>query len=57
MAEITKRNIKDFRKLYDNAVKENKESFMFDNQEVLTTYAKYVLKYIDKTINKTLGVN
>ena len=38
------------RKAYDLAVKENKKMFIFDGNELLTKYAKYLLEYLDNVI-------
>jgi hypothetical protein len=38
-----------FKKLksaYNKAVKENKDSFVFEGDEWLTSYAKYVIEYL-----------
>jgi len=32
--------------LYNQAVKEGKESFLFEGQEVLISYAKYLIEYL-----------
>lgn len=37
----------ELRKLYDVAVKEGREYFMFEDQEVLVDYAKYLLQFLD----------
>lgn len=37
-----------FRKAYNQAVKENKDSFTFDGNEFVTNYAKYLLQYLDQ---------
>jgi hypothetical protein len=31
---------------YDRAVKQGNESFMFDGNELLTAYAKYLIEYL-----------
>lgn len=31
---------------YDKAVKTGAASFMFQNKEILTTYAKYIIEYL-----------
>jgi len=36
-----------FKKLYDTAVSEGHEQYMFHGQVVLTAYAKYVVQYVD----------
>lgn len=33
-------------KAYEEAVKEGKEQFIFEDQEVLTVYAKYLLQHL-----------
>jgi len=52
MAEITTENIARFKKAYNRAVKTNKTVFIFEGQEVLVTYAKYVIQYADSLKNK-----
>jgi hypothetical protein len=42
---VTKKNIDSFKKLYKEASGELKESFMFESQEVLTAYAKYIIEH------------
>ena len=39
-------NINILQKKYDNAVKNNIDVFMYDGNEILTTYAKYLLEYL-----------
>lgn len=39
--------IKKFKELYNQAVAENKTSFMYNNQEVLTNFAKYYIQYLE----------
>lgn len=46
-AGITKENIKAFKAAYNKAVKAELEVFIFEGQEVLTAYAKYVIEYFD----------
>ena len=38
--------LKEFKRLYNKAVKEGKDSFIFIGDEYLTTYAKYVIEYL-----------
>jgi hypothetical protein len=38
---------------YEKAVSENKEQFTFENQILLTSYAKYLLEYLENV----LGIN
>jgi hypothetical protein len=35
-----------FKKVYQSAVKNNIEIFVFDGHEFLTAYAKYVMEYL-----------
>lgn len=44
---ITEQNYPAFRRAYRQAVKEGKESFIFEGHKVLTAYAKYVVEYLD----------
>lgn len=43
-------SIKRLRKLYGNAVMNEQETFLFDGQEMVTNYAKYVLEYYDSGV-------
>lgn len=43
--QVTMDNYKLFRAKYLAAVKTGKKTFMFEGQEVLADYAKYVLQY------------
>lgn len=45
---VTIKNIKKFRGLYIGAVRGKKKTFIFEGQEVLVDYAKYVIEYFDK---------
>ena len=38
---------------YEKAVSENKEQFTFENKILLTSYAKYLLEYLENV----LGIN
>ena len=48
---ITEENYQEFRKLYEKAVKEKEDIFMFQEQEVLTKFAKYVVEHHEQTRN------
>lgn len=50
MATITEKNIQKFITAYKKAIKESKKQFMFEGQEVLTSYAKYVIEYANTLI-------
>lgn len=42
--------LKELKKEYDKAVKENKETFEIEDVLILTGYAKYLIEYIEKTM-------
>jgi hypothetical protein len=42
--------LKELKKEYDKAVKENKETFEIEDVLILTAYAKYLIEYIEKTM-------
>ena len=41
---------KELKKAYDKAVKENKETFEIEDVLLLTAYAKYLIQYLEKTM-------
>ena len=43
---ISSSNIKAFKKSYKKAVAEELTSFVFEGQEVLTTFAKYLIEHV-----------
>lgn len=45
--QFTEETFKKFKELYEKSAEEGKESFEFDGHEVLTTYAKYVIEFIE----------
>lgn len=47
MASVSERNYSSFRKMYEEAKREKKETFVFEGQEVLVSYAKYLVEYLD----------
>ena len=47
MLMMTQSDMAEFKKLYQEAVKKNKDTFMFQERVVLTSYAKYVLEYLE----------
>jgi hypothetical protein len=48
MATITTENIARFKRAYNKALKTGKESFMFEGNEVLVSFAKYVIEYAER---------
>ena len=53
---INQQNISEFKKLYNGAVNEGKELFIFNGSEVLTDYAKYVIEYFDSIWNNIYNI-
>ena len=41
-------NIRNLQEQYNKAIKNNKSSFVYDGQEILTSYAKYLLEYLNR---------
>ena len=46
-----KQTLKLFKQKYNLAIKNNKKSFFFEGNEVLVSYAKYVIEYVEDKIN------
>jgi len=44
---INSKNFGEFKKLYNKAVEEKKEIFIFEGNEIVTNYAKYVIEYAE----------
>lgn len=53
MAEmiITKQSLKKLKSEYEKAVKDEKESFIFEGHELLVSYAKYLIEYAETQLN------
>jgi hypothetical protein len=49
---VTKENFLDFKTCYINAVNKNETQFTFNGIEVLTSYAKYVIDYVESSLKK-----
>lgn len=47
MITFTREKVNKFKRAYNKAVKEKKESFIFNDREVLTSYAKYMIEYLN----------
>ena len=45
--EITAKQFEEFKSLYEEAVEQNKESFVFMERTVLTKYAQYVIEAME----------
>lgn len=48
--EISFDEYEELKNLYENANKENEETFIFKGQVLLTQYAKYLIEYIESKI-------
>jgi hypothetical protein len=48
MGKVTHENYPQFREKYEEAVREEVDTFEFEGQQVLTSYAKYVVEYVEK---------
>jgi hypothetical protein len=46
MSKTVNININKLQKKYDNAVKNEIDVFTYDGNEILTSYAKYLLEYL-----------
>lgn len=46
---ITDDNYPAFKAAYEKAVVNGEELFWFENQQVFTDYARYVVQYVEKT--------
>ena len=44
---MTYEKFQEFKKLYEKAKAQSKESFIFEGQEILVSYAKYVIEYLE----------
>jgi hypothetical protein len=44
--EFDKQSLAKLKKAYNKAVKENKDTFVFEGQELLVSYAKYLIEYL-----------
>jgi hypothetical protein len=49
---FTKETYKEFKKLYDKAVKDKVTVFKFQSQDVDINYAKYIIQYLDNIFKK-----
>lgn len=50
MAELTQDNLKSFIELYDKAIEDDLKYFTFEGEQVLVTYATYLLQYINQNL-------
>ena len=47
MTDITESNFDEFKETFLAALEEGKDSFMLEGQEVMCSYAKYVVEYVE----------
>jgi hypothetical protein len=45
--QVTKADLKDLKELYKKAVKDNKDYFIYKQNEIITSYAKYLIEYLE----------
>lgn len=57
MINFDRQKLKELKNLYNKAVKGNKESFTYNGDEYLTSYAKYVIEYLETRFNETKKTN
>jgi len=50
--EISQVELVELKKLYECCKKTNKPSFLFHGHEILTSYAKYLIEYLETRLNK-----
>ena len=53
--EMNPAALKELKTRYDMAVRNGDESFVFDGQIVLTTYAKYLIEYVESKFGKAVA--
>jgi hypothetical protein len=51
--KFTEESFEKFKSLYNESVENKSESFEFEGHEVLTTFAKYVIEYIEHDTRKS----
>lgn len=45
--------IEELKQLYNKAIEDKKDTFIFQNEEVLTEYAKHLIEYLEKYYNNS----
>ena len=48
---FTKEKLSELKKQYNVAVQNNQEVFIFDGSELLVSYAKYLIQYLESQFN------
>lgn len=52
MVEFNAESFKKFRARYNTAIEKSENSFVFEGNEYLTSYAKYVIEYLEPKFKK-----
>lgn len=52
MVNFNREKLRQFKKIYLAAVEDKKEIFIFDGEEYVTGYAKYVIEYLENKFKK-----
>lgn len=47
---FNREKLKKLKQQYEIAKQKNSELFLFENHEILTTYAKYLIQYLEKEL-------
>ena len=47
MISFTEADLAEFKSAYNTAVKDNQDSFIFENHEYVVGYAKYLIEYLN----------
>ncbi len=47
--EFTKEELADLKIMYNKAFEQKKNKFLFQKQEILVDYAKYLIEYLENT--------
>jgi len=48
--KFNRKKVEELRKRYNRAVKDKEKMFLFEESDLLTDYAKYLLIYLDEVI-------
>lgn len=53
MINFDRNKLKDLKRHYKKALEAKKETFIFNGDEYLTSYAKYVIEYLESQFKKS----
>ncbi len=51
MVNFNREKLVELKKMYETSVKNNVEVFIFEGNELLTDYAKYLIQYLETKLN------